>query len=98
MEEYFIPMVMKGSTCTFTMRCPMNEEFQQCLQIILSNRDHWDPSDKICHIALTEEERGYSVGRAPTPSRNICFFRLTSNSLLPLVMETQYDVNIHDFG
>ena len=24
-EEDFIPMVMKGSTCTFTTRCPMNE-------------------------------------------------------------------------
>ena len=88
MEEDFIPMVMKRSTCTFTTWCPMNEEFQQCCQIILSNEDHWDPSAKICHIAVTQEERRYSVGRAPTPSHNIRFLNLKSNSLLTPVAET----------
>ena len=44
-----------------------------------------------------EEERSYSIGRAPTLSRHNFFVDLNSNSLLPPVMETRDDVNIHNF-
>ena len=55
MEDDFIPTGMKEKTCTFTTRCPIDEEFQQCHHIILSNEDHWDPSVNISHISVMEE-------------------------------------------
>ena len=80
-EEDLITMGMKGTNYTFTTQCPIIEEFQQCLQILLRDKDNWDPSSKIFHISDMKEDKTYSTGRAPTTSQNICFVHLNSNSL-----------------
>ena len=51
----------------------MDDEFQQCLQILLSVENNWDPSANIFYISEMQEERSYSVSRAQTISRNIRF-------------------------
>ena len=88
-------MMMKVKTYTFTTWCPTGDEFQQFCQILLSNQDHWYPYSDMFRISEMEEQRRYIVGRYQTPSRNIRFIDLKSNSLLPPVAQTQDDVNIH---
>ena len=90
-------MGMKGNICTFTTRCLTDEEYQQCCHIILSDEDNWYTSAKIFNISDMEEEIRYSVGRASTPSRDIIFVYLNSNSLLPPVAENRDNFNIHNF-
>ena len=86
-EEYFIHMGMKGTTCTFTITCSMDDIFQQCCQILLINENHWDPFGKKFHISMIGEYGKYIVGREPAPSRHMCSFNLNSNELLMPVAE-----------
>ena len=89
-------MGMKGTTCMFNTWCTTDQEFQNFRQILLSNEDHWDPPANIFQISVMEEDISYSVDWAPTPSWNIDFVHLNSDSLLPPVGETQDGVNIHN--
>lgn len=43
---YFLPMSMNGSTCSFTSRCPTEDELQdESLKwFTLSDEQHWDPT------------------------------------------------------
>ena len=88
MEEYFVPIGMKVTTCTFTTRYHTDEEFQQFYQILLSNQYHWDPSAKIFHISVMQEQIRYSVVRVSTPSRHIIFVHFNSNSFFITAADT----------
>ena len=50
-EEGFISMGMKGTTFTFTTWCPTDDGYQQCHQILLSDKGNWDPYANIFHIS-----------------------------------------------
>ena len=56
-EEDLVPMCIKGTTCTFTKWCPMDEEFHKFHQILLSNDYHWDPSANIFNVSVMGEGR-----------------------------------------
>ena len=54
-DEYFVPMQMSGSTCTFNSRCPSNEELESCRTFIVSDPDSWDPTED---MFISSVERG----------------------------------------
>ena len=60
-EEDSIPMGMKETTCTFATWCTMDEEFQQCFQILFRDQDHWYSSTKIFQISVVEEYIRYII-------------------------------------
>ena len=53
-----IPFSMDGSIASTKTRCPTQEELDTCPHIVLSDEDHWDPTNVTFGIhSVTEEER-----------------------------------------
>ena len=65
-DDLFIPLVMNGSTCGLTTRCPTDDELHTCRIFTLSNEQHWDPTDVTYHRIVA------SVGRGENCHSSVC--------------------------
>ena len=56
LEEIFIPMKMKGSTCGIIMRLPTYDDIHEYQHILLSDEFDWNPLNNLFEIYSMEDE------------------------------------------
>ncbi len=48
-QDFFVPFIMQGTTCSFTTRTPTSWELDNCPRLELTSEDEWDPH-QVCFL------------------------------------------------
>ena len=83
-------MKMDGTTCGFLSRCPTVEELHSCRTFIVSDENHWDPSDVKFILSMSRKLEPSQL------SRHIFMVPSVSPSAPPTVLH-QDNAVIHEF-
>jgi len=55
-DNDFLPFKMRGTTCCFKSRSPEDDELESCRTFLVSDINHWDPTDEIFISSVGREQ------------------------------------------